>query len=168
MQGNAQCWQEDGMSAKQHRHSPKTRYKKCSPNGEQSVRPESVKLAELVAPGIAARWTYKLDIASHILCAAVCNQTSGVRRHSRHRVWCQSRCRSIWIFGGSYGYQRNWLQGHYSQVSRGLVWCYLELARIRHQETMTDRSPHPPAFSDGTTRTGSIGHGQRNLVLPRS
>ena len=23
--------------------------------------------------------------------------------------WCQSRCRSIWIFGGSYGYQRNWL-----------------------------------------------------------
>ena len=76
----------------------------------------------------------------------------------------------VWIFGGSCGYQRNWLQGHHSQVSRGLVWCYGELARIRHQETMTDRSPHPPAFSDGTTRStgarasmNSKGHSRKLL-----
>jgi hypothetical protein len=31
-----------------------------------------------------ARWTNELDVASHILCAAVCSQTSGVCRRSRH------------------------------------------------------------------------------------
>ena len=72
--------------------------------------------------------------------------------------WCQSRYRSIWIFGGSYGYQRNWLQGHYSQVSGGLVRCYGELARVRPKETVTERSPHPPAFSDGTTRSAGRAH----------
>jgi hypothetical protein len=143
------------MSAKQHRHSPKTGYGKCSPNGEQSVRPKSIRLAELVAPGFAARWTYELGVASHIVCAAVCNQTSSVHRHSRHRVWCQSRYRSIWIFGGRYGYQRNWLQGYYSQVLRGLVRCHGELARVWPKETVTERSPHPPTISDCATRSAA-------------
>ena len=61
--------------------------------------------------------------------------------------WRQSRYRSVWIFGGSYGYQRNRLQGHHSQVLRGLVWCYGELARIRPQETMTEHSPHRPRLA---------------------
>ena len=52
--------------------------------GSKTFGQNRSELAELVAPGFAARWTYKLGVAFHILCAAVCSQTSGVRRHSRH------------------------------------------------------------------------------------
>ena len=41
--------------------------------GSKAFGENLIRLAELVAPEFAARWTYKLDVASHILCAAVCS-----------------------------------------------------------------------------------------------
>ena len=49
------------------------------------------------------------------------------------------------FFGGSHGYQR----------PGRLVRCYGELARVLPKETVTERLPNPPTFSDDAARSSA-------------